>query len=346
MADTSLTPTETANNDADPAGDLVLVVGSGDNQTSIRASSKVLSLASPVLAAMFSPRRFMEGIALSSSTPPDIHLPDDDPETVTMFCHLVHFREYHGKQPYPSFNQLVNMAVFCDKYDAGLALNPWSELWLHRQSGLETPKKYGNLVALAYTFDNQEAFWTSSRCMMLYDLADRSPGTRDELLPLLPQGFYGKSDIDPQISYIQTYFSTNCPLLREASIDEDRKAALLDLSSMIDQIIARFLQENARYATHDTHLKVGFVIGELYRLNVWPISTRVNTLNLDCIQNLIAKFDEQDSPIKTQFKRELTTVIARAVDALEGLCLCCVRKGKTSLHQGNCHARLRYLCTG
>ena len=91
------------------------------------------------------------------------------------------------------------MALFCDKYNAGLALNSWSELWLHRQSGFETPKDYGNLVALAYAFDNQEGFWTSSRSMMQYNIADHSYGTRDELLPLLPKGFYGKSDIDPQI---------------------------------------------------------------------------------------------------------------------------------------------------
>ena len=201
MADTSLTLTEIAKIDADPAGDLVLVIGSGDNQTSIRASSKILSLASPVLAAMFSPRRFLEGTALSSSTPPEIHLPEDDPEAVTMFCCLVHFREYHGKQPHPSLNQLVNMALFCDKYNAGIALNPWSELWLHRQSSFEKPEDYGNSVALAYAFDNQEGFWISSRSMMQYNMADYPYGTRDELLPLLPEGFfYSKSHVDPQIS--------------------------------------------------------------------------------------------------------------------------------------------------
>lgn len=155
MADTSNTPTQSANVDADPAGDLVLVIGSGDIQRSVRASSKVLSLASSVLAAMFSPRRFSEGTALSPSNPPEIYLPEDDPEAVTTFCHLVHFREYHGKQPGPSFDQLMNMALFCDKYDAGLAFNPWSELWLHPQSDSDTSEDYGNLLALAYAFDNQ-----------------------------------------------------------------------------------------------------------------------------------------------------------------------------------------------
>ena len=141
--------------DADPEGDLVLVIGSGENQKSIRASSKVLSLASPVLAAMFSPRRFSEGSALSSSNPPNIHLPEDDPEAVTVFCRLVHFREYQGNQKAPSFNELLNMALFCDKYDAGLALNPWCELWFPFQPGSEKDGDYRNMLALAYAFNNQ-----------------------------------------------------------------------------------------------------------------------------------------------------------------------------------------------
>ena len=183
--------------DADRAGDLVLVIGSGENLRSIRVSSKALSLASPVFAAMFNPGRFSEGLALSSSNPPEIYLPEDDPEAVTMFCYLVHFREYHGKQPGPSFNQLTNMALFCDKYDAGLAFNPWSEVWLHPQSGFETSGEYGNMLALAYAFDNQQAFWISSSSIMQYDIAAHPKATRAELLALLPQNLYGKPDIDP-----------------------------------------------------------------------------------------------------------------------------------------------------
>lgn len=201
MADTSLTPTQAANSDADPAGDLVLVIGSGDSRRSIRASSKVLSLASPVLAAMFSPHRFLEGTALSPSNPPEISLPEDDPEAVTMFCHLVHFREYHGKQPAPSFDQLMNMALFCDKYDAGLALNPWSEVWLHSQLAPESSTDYRNLLALAYAFDNQESFWMNSRSMMEYETTERFDRTRDELLPLLPQGLDGKLSKPRPVQY-------------------------------------------------------------------------------------------------------------------------------------------------
>ena len=190
MTDTALTPMKVAKTDADPTGDLVLVIGSGDNQRSIRASSKALSLASPVLAAMFRPHHFSEGTALSSSNPPEIYLPDDDPEAFTMFCHLTHFREHHRKRPDPSITQLVNMALLCDKYDAGLAFSPWCELWLH--SLLESSKDYGTLLGLAYAFDSQEGFWITSRDIMQYERAGYPYIIREELLALLPQGVSGK----------------------------------------------------------------------------------------------------------------------------------------------------------
>lgn len=197
MADASLPPMQAVKIDADPAGDLVLVVGPSNNQRSIRASSKVLSLASPVLAAMFSPQRFSEGTKLSTSDPPEICLPDDDPEAVTAFCNVVHFREYSGQQRPPSLNQLVSIAVLCDKYDAGLALNYRSELWLHHLSVSEASRDYRNLLALAYAFNNQEHFWISSRNAMQYHVAECENGIIDELLPLLPNGLFGKPFINP-----------------------------------------------------------------------------------------------------------------------------------------------------
>lgn len=113
---------------------------------------------------------------------------------------------------------------------------------------------------------------------------------------------------------------------------------------MVEHIMARFLQDDAENPAPDSHLiKVGYFFGELYRLNIWPISTRFSSINLDYIQRAIVGFNEQDN---TFFKRKLIIVIEQAVDAQKGLCLCCVRKGKISSHQGNCHARFRYLCTG
>lgn len=68
--------------DVDPHGDVFLLLGPSKN-VSLRVSYKALSLASPVLAALFSPR-FSEGQLLSSSTDVrKVPLREDDPDAMT-----------------------------------------------------------------------------------------------------------------------------------------------------------------------------------------------------------------------------------------------------------------------
>ena len=82
--------------DVDLAGDLMLLVGP-DKELIIRASSKVLSLASPVFARMLCPH-FAEGRSLSKKgslgksavCSTEVTLPDDDPEAMVLFCDTVH----------------------------------------------------------------------------------------------------------------------------------------------------------------------------------------------------------------------------------------------------------------
>ena len=179
---------------------------------------------------------------------------------------------------------------------------------------------------------------------MQYDKADRSEGIRDKLLPLIPKDLYGKPEFLPQMARPRLVQLTNCPSFRIASIDQSRNSTLLDLSSTFDHIMARFFQDCDRIMDPNyERAKAGYVFQELYRLSIWPISTRLNTINLDYIQTAIAGFHEQKD---TSFKDKLVSWISRAVSAQKGLCLSCVRKGKVSMHQGNCQARLRYLCTG
>lgn len=63
--------------DADPNGDYCFVLGSSDAPKSMLVSSKVLSVASPVFAAMFDPK-YDEANRPSTYGAPQIPLPDDD----------------------------------------------------------------------------------------------------------------------------------------------------------------------------------------------------------------------------------------------------------------------------
>lgn len=121
----------TTYDDADPAGDLVLSIG--PEEVKIRVSSKILSLASPVLAAMFSPR-FAEGHALASQQGlANISLPEDDPEAIAWILNAVHFKNQVGSSVSLPF--LEKLAIACDKYHMSVALAPCSEVWLSRFKG-------------------------------------------------------------------------------------------------------------------------------------------------------------------------------------------------------------------
>lgn len=111
----------------DPHGDVLLLLGPSKN-VFLRVSSKALSLASPVFAALFSPR-FSEGQPLSSSTEVRrVPLPEDDPEAMTQICYAIHF--YATVPRTISMSLLEGIASLCDKYDLAVALAAWSELWL------------------------------------------------------------------------------------------------------------------------------------------------------------------------------------------------------------------------
>lgn len=116
--------------DTDPAGDLLLVLKTNEDgkptQSSIRVSSKVLSLASPIFAAMLSPK-FAEGQALLNATSPNtpsISFPDDDSEAMIWRCKALHFKQ--NLIVGIGFSLLRKLAFPCDKYDLVRALNQWS----------------------------------------------------------------------------------------------------------------------------------------------------------------------------------------------------------------------------
>lgn len=112
--------------DPDPNGDLILSIGV--EEMPVRVSSKTLSLASPVLAAMLKPN-FAEGQVLSNTKTNEvatIRLPDDDPEAMLWLCKAFHLKQTHSEVSFPLLEKL---AILCDKYDMSLALASWSEVW-------------------------------------------------------------------------------------------------------------------------------------------------------------------------------------------------------------------------
>lgn len=93
----------------DPEGDVILICG----KTEFQVSSKVLSLASPVFKALFSPS-FAEGQPTSSKAS-RIQLHDDDAESMLFMCAVLHHKCAFSKGI--GLERLERLAVVTDKYD-------------------------------------------------------------------------------------------------------------------------------------------------------------------------------------------------------------------------------------
>lgn len=163
----------TYSNICDPAGDLVLMLGSGDEVDMIRVHSRVLSLASPVFATMLSPR-FAEGQALEDNKgtvddPTIIGLPDDDPTAMSLICHTLHFqRDAAQRLLYPP-EVLKRLAVICDKYNMSKALSPWSRIWMdtcHMENHFDRLRT----AEISYGLAHHESFWKSTRDIVRHSI--------------------------------------------------------------------------------------------------------------------------------------------------------------------------------
>ena len=179
-------------NGPDPTGDLILLVGSKDKSKSIQVSSKVLSLASPVFAAMLGPR-FAEGQALPAtkpSSPITLTLPEDDSEAMVWFCQTIHFERQ--LDPELSLPLLAKLATLCDKYDASLAFLSWSEMLL---SDFEdsTEASWSEFLWMSHAFGNHNSFWRVSRALMRGYTAEELEKQRPEIeKSSLPATILGK----------------------------------------------------------------------------------------------------------------------------------------------------------
>ena len=184
----------TLSNDCDPAGDLVLKLGSGEEVTLIRVHSQVLSLASPVFAAMLSPR-FAEGQTLEDNkglvdSTTTIDLPDDDPMAMSLLCKILHFKEDAAQQTSYPPDILMGLAVICDKYNMSRALSPWSHIWMEKYHG-EHQDDHFDTALISYGLEHDESFWKSTR-----DIVRRStPAELNTENSGLPDNVIGESPL-------------------------------------------------------------------------------------------------------------------------------------------------------
>ncbi|KAF2651676.1 hypothetical protein K491DRAFT_567604, partial [Lophiostoma macrostomum CBS 122681] len=148
----------------DSQGDVMLKLTKNESTTKLLVSSKTLTLASIVFKAMFN-GKFAEGQGLSTATPPEVELPDDDPVLMEMLCNITHLRASHILEDL-SLSNLADFAILCDKYACVGAVYPWVKLWV--QKPLSKPKQpdYEKLVLITYLMDLPQEFFTATQCLV------------------------------------------------------------------------------------------------------------------------------------------------------------------------------------
>lgn len=174
----------------DSDGDVILEFTSSQNpsgKTHLLVSSKVLSLASPVLKKLFEWE--YRGRRSNARAPPKhvIPLPDDDLDAFTLICKVTHFKQ-DGVPSYVNPDLLVNIAVACHKYDCVPAISYVREQWFRTHAKSENDKDLNKRLFVAYILDMPKAFSrTSWKILMSHTGQFTSlPGCTDQ--DMIPAG--------------------------------------------------------------------------------------------------------------------------------------------------------------
>jgi len=133
---------------------------SATDTVSLRVSSSVLCLASPVFSAMLS-GPMAEGRAFRAADSPrpfPLTLPEDDGHVFAILANVIHFRP--EAVPFlPSTSTLLALASLVDKYGCAPALLCYGEIWLNRAIEARQAPDYGaferrcDLLLFAYALD-------------------------------------------------------------------------------------------------------------------------------------------------------------------------------------------------
>lgn len=162
MFDNEINDTRDPLADIAPHGDVVLLIG--PDKACLRVWSQCLRTASTVFDVMFGPY-WSEGRGLSSNAPPEIALPEDNPDALrTIFCVL-----HHRTADIPATlepNKILDIAVASDKYDLAAALKLAIAQWMDVGNPDELPSLYtvkelmavGQLMTAAFLFGDASLF--------------------------------------------------------------------------------------------------------------------------------------------------------------------------------------------
>ncbi|KAL1602402.1 hypothetical protein SLS60_005818 [Paraconiothyrium brasiliense] len=171
------------------AGDVILKLG-GHEQPVIRllCSSVCLSHGSSVFKAMFRPDRFAEGQDLSFTSPPEVPLPEDDPDSVKRLCEILHSQPGDHDE-WICTNHYAEFAIVVDKYDCRNATLPWFKMHFHHILAPKSCPDTEKLLFVCYVLDFPKEFEAVTKQLMLNHNRPIDPLTAMHDTDLVPLKF-------------------------------------------------------------------------------------------------------------------------------------------------------------
>ena len=158
----------------DPRGDVYLLISCGGKQKRVQASSKVMSLASPVWCTMLDPQGpFRE----SDPKNGEISFLHDHAEALLFLLLAAHLK-YAEIPEEVTFKLLLDICIVCDKYDSIEIVHPWLSKWRKPLEHLVEKNGYEEFLFIAWALGDQKTF--ERICLKL--VLESSTNDRNECL--------------------------------------------------------------------------------------------------------------------------------------------------------------------
>lgn len=339
------TSTESSKVVVDPEGDVILVV----NITELQVSSKVLSVASDVFKAMFSPH-FQEGQDLNSTSPKRISLPGDDAVAMTTLCNILHLR-HNSVSKTPLETELVDLATVCDKYNCSEAFSIWSQIWM-RYYTQEQDSDLKGVAQLLYPFfllNDAESFKQVSKLTVFHTEGWIVKPKRTDLMP---DTVFGKLTVRSIriLVWVGGLMSALTEVLRKKKQDIEHHLCR-DLEIMVEPILNKHIHPGNLWSQHSNHffcagdsLRLSAHLRTLKGLGVWPLPSTFDDRSIASVCNILATYEEQRitgcacPTCSIDFQEKVRRAEIDAMLSFQGLCLACAKLGDlgTSIFR-ECH---------
>ena len=158
----------------DREGDLCMDLPDGK----LIVSRKAMSLSSPVFLAMLGASSgFAEAThkSFASDGTQIVSFDDDDFEAMTVIARIIHLQHDQVERS-PSFSQVFQIAILCDKYDLKRCLGLWPRLWTAPYEDLYHLPGYEGWLFISTVFEYHTLYKKTTRHFILNSHLDRATG--------------------------------------------------------------------------------------------------------------------------------------------------------------------------